>query len=89
MRFRHSIRARIFSSYAALAAITGATLWLLTLFAFELWERELMDTFVTGELDYFVAETADTPGNLVKKSSTWTAQRRGQKAPGSIIEFAG
>ncbi|MGK2913298.1 MAG: sensor histidine kinase [Porticoccaceae bacterium] len=75
MRFRHSIRARIFSSYAALGAITGATLWLLTLFAFELWERELMDTFVTGELDYFVAETANTPGNLVKKSSTWTAYK--------------
>lgn len=88
MRFRHSIRARIFFSYAALGAITGGTLWLLTLFAFELWERELMDTFVAGELDYFVEEAAPTPGNLVKKSSIWTAYKiTGGPLPPELAQF--
>jgi signal transduction histidine kinase len=75
MRFRHSIRARIFLSYAALGAVTGAAFWVLTLLAFEFWERQLMDTFVAGELDYFVEETAASPGNQIKKSSAWTAYK--------------
>ncbi len=72
MPYRHSLRTRLILSYPLLGAAIGLLLAGLLFFALESLERQLMDTYVTGELRHFMDNTHEA---VEVRTAHWVAYR--------------
>jgi len=72
MPYRHSLRTRLILSYPLLGAAIGVLLAGLLFFALESLERQLMDTYVMGELRHFMDNTHEA---VEVRTAHWVAYR--------------
>jgi len=72
MSYRNNLRTRLILSYPLLGAVVGLLLSGLLFFALESMERQLMNAYVMGNLQYFMD---NTNGATELHSAHWTAYR--------------
>ena len=90
MRYRHSLRARIFFSYALLGGVLGLLLALFLLFALERLERQFMDAYIADELTHFIELSAAGPERMTHRSRQWTGYKVTSSAsPAGLAFLAG
>jgi len=72
MPYRHSLRSRLILSYPLLGAVVGLLLASLLFFALESLERQFMNAYVMGDLQYFID---NANGATETHAAYWVAYR--------------
>jgi signal transduction histidine kinase len=90
MPYRHKLRFRIFLSYPLLGLLLSALMVAFVIVAFDSLERQMIGSYLIGELDHFIQQAERNPALSMQASKNWIIYKEaGGKLPDEIGFLSG